>query len=65
MTKDSSCQTDTACGCGDVAASYAAAPRSYQRVLWIVLLLNAAMLLLEAIAGQLAGSMALWSAPLK
>ncbi|MBP8231226.1 MAG: cation transporter [Rhizorhabdus sp.] len=47
------------CGCSDVASAFDGASPAYKRVLWIVIALNAAMFLVEIVAGQVAGSMAL------
>lgn len=47
------------CGCEAAARSFEGASAGFRRVLWIVVALNAAMFVIELIAGQLAGSMAL------
>lgn len=46
--------------CHDDGASRANSP-AYRRVLWVALLLNAAMAVVELAAGSLAGSLALWA----
>lgn len=52
--------TPTACcGCEETAKSVETGSTAFRRAVWIVLLLNAGMFLLEVSAGQLAGSMAL------
>lgn len=53
----SSCQS-SACGCHGNPRFDGVDPR-YQRVLWVVIVINAAMFLVEMAAGQLAGSQAL------
>jgi Co/Zn/Cd efflux system component len=52
-----SCQS-SACGCHGNPRFDGVDPR-YQRVLWVVIVINAAMFLVEMTAGQLAGSQAL------
>jgi Co/Zn/Cd efflux system component len=52
-----SCQSST-CGCHGNPRFDGVDPR-YQRVLWVVIVINAAMFLVEMAAGQLAGSQAL------
>jgi cation diffusion facilitator family transporter len=47
------------CGCEETARSVETGSDAFRRAVWIVLVLNAAMFLVEALAGQLAGSMAL------
>jgi cation diffusion facilitator family transporter len=47
------------CGCEDTARSVETGSAAFRRAVWIVLFLNAAMFVLEALAGQVAGSMAL------
>lgn len=54
---ESSCQS-SACGCHGNPRFDGVDPR-YQRVLWVVIAINAAMFLVEMTAGQLAGSQAL------
>ena len=46
------------CGCGDVI-KFDGVSAAYRRVLWIVIAINAAMFIVEMVAGQLAGSQAL------
>lgn len=55
------CQTQAteACGCEDVARGVETGSAAFRRTVWIVLGLNAAMLVVEMIAAQLAGSLSL------
>lgn len=56
------CRTETqsgACGCDGVAASFEGASVAYRRILWLIIALNAAMFVVEMVAGQLASSVAL------
>ena len=46
------------CGCGD-DIKFDGVSTAYRRVLWIVIAINAAMFVVEMVAGQLAGSQAL------
>ena len=46
------------CGCGD-DLKFDGVSAAYRRVLWIVIAINAAMFIVEMVAGQLAGSQAL------
>lgn len=46
------------CGCGD-DIKFDGVSTAYRRVLWIVIAINAAMFVVEIVAGQLAGSQAL------
>lgn len=46
------------CGCGD-DIKFDGVSTTYRRVLWIVIAINAAMFIVEMVAGQLAGSQAL------
>jgi len=46
------------CGCGD-DLKFDGVSAAYRRVLWIVIAINAAMFVVEMVAGQLAGSQAL------
>ncbi len=46
------------CGCGD-DIKFDGVSTAYRRVLWIVIAINAAMFIVEIVAGQLAGSQAL------
>jgi hypothetical protein len=58
----SACATETAaggCGCEGVASTFEGASVRYQRILWLIVALNAAMFIVEIVAGQLAGSVAL------
>jgi cation diffusion facilitator family transporter len=50
-----------ACGCETVASSVDTGSAAFRRIVWIVLALNAAMFLVETVAGRLAGSLALQS----
>lgn len=50
-----------ACGCEDVASSVETGSPAFRRTVWIVLALNAAMFVVEMIAGQMAGSLSLQS----
>lgn len=47
------------CGCEETAKSVETGSAAFRRAVWIVLFLNAAMFVLEVLAGQVAGSMAL------
>lgn len=47
------------CGCEDTAKSVETGSAAFRRAVWIVLFLNAAMFVLEVLAGQVAGSIAL------
>ncbi len=47
------------CGCEDTACAVETGSAAFSRAVWIVLVLNAGMFLVEVFAGQLAGSMAL------
>jgi Co/Zn/Cd efflux system component len=47
------------CGCEGAARAVETGSPAFRRAVWIVLALNAGMFLLEAVQGQLAGSMAL------
>jgi len=50
--------TMAGCGCGD-DLKFDGVSAAYRRVLWIVIAINAAMFIVEMVAGQLAGSQAL------
>ncbi len=50
-----------ACGCESVGKGVETGSRAFRRTVWIVLALNAAMFLVEIVAGRLAGSLALQS----
>jgi cation diffusion facilitator family transporter len=54
------CRED-ACGCEDVGRSVETGSPAFRRTVWIVLALNAGMFVVEAVAGRLAGSLALQS----
>lgn len=47
------------CGCGSVAESFDGASRGFKAAIWVVIALNAVMFVVEIVAGQVAGSMAL------
>jgi Co/Zn/Cd efflux system component len=47
------------CGCSGSPRFDRMNPRRYRRILWVVIGINAAMFLVEMLAGQLAGSQAL------
>lgn len=49
------------CGGGGCQASAPQGERGFRRVLWVALVLNVAMFLIEVIAGAAAGSVALWA----
>nr|WP_167083903.1 cation transporter [Rhizomicrobium palustre] len=49
------------CGCEDVASNVETGSVAFRRTVWIVLVLNAAMFLIEIIAGRLSGSLSLQS----
>jgi cation diffusion facilitator family transporter len=54
--------TETAshsCGCEGVASTFDGASSGYKRILWLVVAMNAAMFVVEIVAGQIAGSVAL------
>lgn len=53
-----SCAT-AGCGCESTARAVETGSPAFRRAVWIVLALNAGMFVLEAVQGQLAGSMAL------
>jgi len=52
-------QASTACGCSSGTVTFDGMDRRYQQVLWIVILLNAAMFFVEMGGGLAAGSLAL------
>jgi Co/Zn/Cd efflux system component len=52
---------EAACGCEDVARGVETGSSAFRRTVWIVLALNAAMFLVEIVAGQLSGSLSLQS----
>lgn len=55
----SSCETkDAACGCSG-NPNFDGVDSNYKRILWVVILINAAMFFVEMSAGKLAGSQAL------
>jgi cation diffusion facilitator family transporter len=47
------------CGCEGAASAVETGSAAFRRAVWVVLGLNAAMFVVEALAGQIAGSMAL------
>jgi cation diffusion facilitator family transporter len=47
------------CGCEETGRAVETGSPAFRRAVWVVLTLNAAMFVLEVLAGQLAGSMAL------
>jgi cation diffusion facilitator family transporter len=47
------------CGCEGVASTFEGASTRYQGILWLIVALNAAMFVVEIVAGQLSGSVAL------
>jgi cation diffusion facilitator family transporter len=52
---------EDACGCESVGRSVETGSPAFRRAVWIVLVLNATMFLVEIIAGRMAGSLALQS----
>lgn len=53
--------SEAACGCEDVARGVETGSDAFRKTVWIVLLLNAAMFLIEIVAGRLSGSLSLQS----
>lgn len=53
--------SEAACGCEDVARGVETGSDALRRTVWIVLILNAAMFLIEIVAGRLSGSLSLQS----
>lgn len=54
-----SVEQEHGCGCEGVAAGFEGASPRYQRILWLIIAMNAAMFIVEIVAGQIAQSVAL------
>lgn len=52
-------QAASGCGCHQGTVRFDGASRAYKTILWVIILLNAGMFLVEIVAGVAAGSMAL------
>jgi cation diffusion facilitator family transporter len=52
-------KSNDGCGCEAVTSTFDGSSAAYRRILWVIVAMNAAIFVVEIVAGQLAGSVAL------